>query len=110
MIITGKDLSRIQIPHGKAVTFAKTIAEQLMQDGIDKLEILAQLQKITENPQEYLENVLFADLAKLLTPPPKIAETTLLENPKPYAVFGQHLMRTWATDCLSVGFWRLKMP
>lgn len=92
MIITGKDLKRIGLPQGKAVSYAKEIADSLFQENQAKNEILMQLQSIIENPQPYLEKPLYQNLAQLLMPEPVAAVDTLLENPKPYKIFGKALI------------------
>lgn len=102
MIITGKDLKRIGLPQGKAVTLAKTIAQNHLEQGMSKAEILILLQAIVDTPDNFIHRSDYADLAQILLPPTVFPVDKLLETPQPYAIFGADLIPQAAEEQMRV--------
>ncbi len=63
-MFTGKVLKSRGWPEGKIIGLAKAAAQKMEASGHDEATILDRLDKVRENPSEYLATPLFADLAR----------------------------------------------
>ncbi|MBM4425581.1 MAG: RtcB family protein [Chloroflexi bacterium] len=92
-MITGKILKLNGWPDGKIIGLAKTVADQLEADGLDRDSILARLDSARGNPGAFLADPLMADLAReclrIAQKESAAASDDLRPRPLQYPVWGQ---------------------
>ncbi len=91
-LITGKILKRNGWPDGKIIGLAKEVAAKLAETGLERDDILAQLDAVRQNPGNFLADALAADLAReCLRIAPKAEDelTELRDSPLPYPIWGR---------------------
>ncbi|MCE1252311.1 MAG: RtcB family protein [Anaerolineae bacterium] len=90
-IITGKILKLNNWPDGKTIGLAKRAAGALAGQGLERDDILAQLNAVRQNPGEFLADVLMADLASECLRLSQLAENPpvkLRPAPLTYPIWG----------------------
>ncbi|MDP1716265.1 MAG: RtcB family protein [Anaerolineales bacterium] len=91
-IITGKILKLNNWPDGKIIGIAKEVGNHLINQGMDRETILAQLDAVRQVPGSFLADAMMADLAReciRLTKKDEVPNDTLRELPLPYPIWGQ---------------------
>jgi tRNA-splicing ligase RtcB len=89
--LTGRDLLDAGWQPGPIMGAALDIAEILQRDdAVPRLEILARLAQVRQNPGDYRQDLLFGPLAELVLKFERPAPTasTLRDSPIPYQVWG----------------------
>ena len=91
-IITGKILKLNNWPDGRIIGLAKDAAAKLMEQGMERDAVLAQLEAVRQNPGSFLADAVTADLARECIrtmqkdePQPE----TLSEGPLPFPIWGR---------------------
>jgi tRNA-splicing ligase RtcB len=96
-IITGKILKLNQWPAGRIIGLAKTAANQLIEQGVERDAVLAQLDAVRQNPGNFLADSLMADLAReclRITHTDEVAVDDLRQAPLPFPIWGEkHIAR-----------------
>jgi tRNA-splicing ligase RtcB len=90
--LTGKILKLRGWPDGKIIGLAKSIAEQLAHQGLDRETILARLDAVRQNPGAFMTETLMADLAReciRLIPKDEVPDNELRPSPLPYPIWGR---------------------
>lgn len=86
--ITGEDLRAIGYPEGKAIGTAMRTAKQHFRK-LPKKQVLAELKKVLQYPESFLDDEVLSAVAKDLTEKPKgDGSMPLKEGGDPYTVFG----------------------
>ncbi len=91
-VITGKILKLNNWPDGKIIGIAKNIAEELVNRGMERDAVLAQLDQIRESPGNFLADSLFANLAReciRINQPKEKSSDELLDAPIPFPIWGR---------------------
>jgi hypothetical protein len=91
-LITGKILKIHNWPDGKIIGLAKAVGGQLMEQGLDRDTVLAQLDAVRQNPGSFLADELKADLAReciRITQKDEPSTDKLLESPLPFPIWGK---------------------
>jgi tRNA-splicing ligase RtcB (3'-phosphate/5'-hydroxy nucleic acid ligase) len=91
-IITGKILKLNNWPDGKIIGLTKIAGTQLMEQGLDRDSVLAQLDAVRQDPGSFLADSLMADLAReciRLNQKDEPSADELLENPIPFPIWGR---------------------
>ena len=91
-IITGKILKLNNWPDGRIIGLAKDAAAKLMEQGMERDAVLAQLEAVRQNPGSFLTDAVTADLARecirtMQKDEPK--PETLREGPLPFPIWGR---------------------
>ncbi|GAA4400798.1 RtcB family protein [Nibrella viscosa] len=101
--LTGKDLRRIGYPEGKVISIALQVMQQHFKHSKPS-EALELLEKVRENPGDYLKNPTLGKIAAELVPKPKAGpdEIPLSESRKEYTVFGADHIETGAINQMEI--------
>ncbi len=94
-IITGKILKHHHWPDGKIIGIAKAIAAQWTAQGLEREDILTRLDRVRNNPGQFLVDPLLADLAReciRLAPKPADLLNDLRAAPLPYPIWGREVI------------------
>ena len=98
-MLTGKTLKARGWPEGKIIGLAKAAVQKMEAAGHDEADILERLDKVRENPSEYLATPLFADLAQETIRRTKVetsrSNDTLRDEPLEF--------QTWGADGIDFG-------
>jgi len=91
-IITGKILKLNNWPDGRIIGLAKDAAAKLMEKGMERDAVLAQLEAVRQNPGSFLADTVTVDLARecirtMQKDEPK--PETLREGPLPFPIWGR---------------------
>ncbi len=105
--ITGEDLITIGFPQGKAIGTALELIQTDLQ-GMEREDILALLNKVARDPENFINNDIVSEIAAELIPKP-VEEIiiSLNENPDAYTVFGAAHIEEGATAQMNVA---MKLP
>ncbi len=91
-LITGKILKLNQWPDGKVIGLAKTAANQLVEQGLERDAVLARLDAVRQSPGDFLADSLFADLAReclRITHKDEPSIDELRSAPLPFPIWGK---------------------
>lgn len=88
--MNGHDLTKIGFREGKAVGHALTLAKRLRKDMSETL-VLELLQKVLENPKDYLTHDLLGDMASYLINEDTRPVWIERDTPAPYQIWGEGL-------------------
>jgi tRNA-splicing ligase RtcB len=91
-IITGKILKLNGWPDGKIIGLAKDVANQWIEQGVEREAVLARLEEVRANPGSFLADASLADLAReciRVSQPEKEETTELRDRPLPYPIWGR---------------------
>jgi tRNA-splicing ligase RtcB len=91
-IITGKILKLNGWPDGKIIGLAKDVANQLIEQGIERDAVLARLAEVRANPGSFLADASLADLAReciRITHKDEPVDEELRAAPLPYPIWGR---------------------
>ncbi|NBA85574.1 RtcB family protein [Emticicia sp. CRIBPO] len=105
--ITGNDLIVSGFKENAALGMALKIVVNHFSE-MEKPEILALLNKVKQNPEDYLEDKVLAGLAEMIIESEKIPdEIVLKEHPEPYSIYGKEQIEEGALRQMSVA---MKLP
>ncbi|WP_234736871.1 RtcB family protein [Tellurirhabdus bombi] len=104
--LTGKDLRRIGYPEGKVISIALAVMQQNFKHTKQQ-EAIDLLQKVLENPEDYIHNATLSKIAAELVEKPANAgkpyvEIPLNEERKEYTVFGADHIEAGAINQMEV--------
>jgi tRNA-splicing ligase RtcB len=92
-MITGKILKFYGWPEGRIIGLAKTAADKLWTDEVDRDTILARLDDVRAKPGDYLADPLLGDLAREclrhFAPQPDRIDDALRDEALPYHIWGR---------------------
>ncbi len=91
-IITGKILKLNNWPDGRIIGLAKDAAAKMMEQGMERDAVLAQLEAVRQNPGSFLADAVTADLAReciRITQKDEPKPEALRENPLPFPIWGR---------------------
>ncbi|HEU0295616.1 MAG TPA: RtcB family protein [Anaerolineales bacterium] len=91
-IITGKILKLNDWPDGKIIGLAKDIGNKLIENGMERDAVLAQLEAVRQNPGSFLADSFYADLAReciRTTQKDEQSPVDLRESPLPFPIWGR---------------------
>ena len=91
-IITGKILKYHNWQDGKAIGLAKDAGNKLIEQGMERDAVLAQLDAVRNNPGDFLANATLADLAReciRLNQKDEPQPSDLRESPLPFPIWGR---------------------
>lgn len=102
--LTGKDLRKIGYPEGKVISIAISVMQQSFKHTAHR-EALELLEKVLQDPKEYLDNETLGTIAAELVvkPQPETAdEIPLNEERKEYTVFGADHIEAGAINQMEI--------
>ena len=91
-VLTGRILKLHGWPDGKIIGLAKSIGQQLTDDGLDREAVLARLEAVRADPGRFLADALMADLAReciRLAQRDDVDRSELRAAPFPYPIWGK---------------------
>ncbi len=92
-ILTGKILKRNNWREGKVIGIAKEIGNKLIENGMERDAVLAKLNAVRNDPDNFLADPVFSDLARECIRLKQKAETMqhhkLRDHPLPYPIWGR---------------------
>ena len=91
-IITGKILKLNNWPDGKIIGLAKDIGNKLIENGMERDAVLAQLEAVRQDPGSFLADSQYAELARewiRITQKAESTPTDLRESPLPFPIWGR---------------------
>ncbi|KOR30039.1 RNA 2',3'-cyclic phosphate--5'-hydroxyl ligase [Achromatium sp. WMS1] len=91
--MTGKILKLHQWPEGKLIGIAKKLGNQLIAQDIDRNAVLERLNSVRLNPENFMDDVLFKELAdeciRIKKKNTEIQKDILRDTPMPYHIWGE---------------------
>lgn len=94
-ILTGKILKYHRWTDGKIIGIAKEIGNKLIENGMERDAVLAQLEAVRCDPDSFLADPLFGDLAReciRISQKNRVERERLREQPLPYPVWGRQFI------------------
>jgi len=98
-IITGKILKLNNWPDGKIIGIAKDVGNKMIEQGIERDAVLAQLEAVRQTPGSFLADTLLAGLAReciRINQPKEASPSELREAPLPFPIWGKDQIDTEA--------------
>jgi len=90
-IITGKILKLQNWPNGKIIGLAKDVGNKLIESGMERHAVLAQLEAVRSNPSNFLADSLYSSLARecfRISQKDEPSESDLRKSPLPFPIWG----------------------